>query len=277
LYVKQYATGVSAAGQEPVVLVGYSNIQAQGGNGATAGGNGGSFYAEVDFDYYGDDVSDDYDYYEYYYYYENSHAGSVENQAAFDGRGGNGGNGPGGDAGDFEMYTPYYVIPPFDFGARNSGDVNLSGGNGTDGGDAGWVEIYGKYYATNTGNFTMVGGNRTTEDGGYASSFYLYCDGGTTLNTGTLTSRGGGSTSGIARDGGSIWLAGSRVVNSGSIASNGGNSTSGTAGNGGDIELYSQDYPTQTSLSSLNVNPGTGPVSGSKGTIWIDGIQVVVP
>jgi hypothetical protein len=264
LNVYQDYTGVSAAGQEPVVLVGYSNIQAQGGNGATTGGNGGYFYAEVDYD-------DDED------YYDNSHAGSVENQAAFDGRGGNGGTGAGGYAGSFEMYTTYYVIPPYDFGARNSGDVNLSGGNGTTGGDAGYVEIYGKYYATNTGNFTMVGGNGTTGNGGDASSFYLYCDGGTTLNTGTLTSRGGGSPSGTAMDGGYIWLAGSRVVNSGSIASNGGNSTSGTAGNGGDIELFSQDYPTQTSLSSLNVNPGTGPGSPNKGTILIDGIQVVGP
>jgi hypothetical protein len=242
--------------------VGYSNVQAQGGDGTVIGGDGGYFYAEV-----GYDTDED----------GNNHAGSVENQASFDGRGGNSGSGAGGSAGDFGMYTPDNVYFPYNFGARNSGNVNLSGGNGTTGGDAGYFGIYGKYYATNTGNVTQVGGNGTTGNGGLWRYLDLYCDGGTTLNTGTLVCRGGGSTSGTARDGGYVWIAGSRVVNSGSIAANGASSTSGPAGSGGYIELYSQDYPTQTSLSLLNVNPGTGTGSPTKGEIWIDGAQVVGP
>lgn len=262
LYISQYSTGASVVGQEPVVLVGYANIEAQGGSGATDGGDGGYFYAEVD-----DDYDEDGTY----------HAGSVENQASFNGRGGNGSSGSGGSAGYFEMYTPYYVYVPYNYGARNSGNVDLSGGNGTTGGSAGYFEIYGKYYATNTGNVTQIGGNGTSGAGGWDNSFFLNCDGGTTLNSGTLVSRGGGSTSGTARDGGSYYISGSRVVNTGSISANGASSTSGAGGYGGYIELYSQDYPTQTSLSLLSVNPGSGTGSPTEGEIWIDGVQVVGP
>lgn len=263
LYVYQYDTGYSVVGQEPVVLAGYANIDAQGGSGATGGGDGGSFYAEVDYDSDEDG---------------NYHAGSVENQASFNGRGGDATSGNGGDGSYFEMYTPYYVYVPYNYGAKNSGNVDLSGGNGTTGGGwAGYFEIYGKYYATNTGNVTQIGGNGTTGNGGLYSSFYLNCDGGTTLNSGTLVGRGGGSTSGTARGGGSYYISGSRVVNTGSINANGASSTSGAGGYGGYIEFYSQDYPTQTSLSLLSVNPGSGTGSPTAGEIWIDGVQVVGP
>ncbi len=259
-YVYQDTYGTTTAKGTPIQLVGYSTIDLSGGNGSTYGGSAGSSnYLEAFSGY--DNVA---------IYY----AGNVHNDANFVMRGGDGATGYGGSGQGIYMETESSNYPPYNYGVKNVGSLDGSGGaGGTAGGGGGYFHLYGKFYVDNSGAITASGGRGGTSSGGYASEIDVYSDVSLTCS-GALAANGGSSASGNAYGGGSIYVSAANTATVGTVSANGGNSTSAAGGNGGYVWIMSQDNLSQ--VGSATANKGSG-ASGSpvNGEVWIDGMQVM--
>ena len=210
-------------------------LNASGGDGRLQGGNGG----DVDLN------SDAY----------------TENTAAIDTSGGSNVSDPttlvqfdgknGGDGGDVDLDA--------DFVTNNTAEINTMGGNGSEGGDGGDIDIDNSDQGEvkNAGALMMSGGNGITEYGGNAGDLDMDAYGGSLLNSGDVTARGGDSSSELTAgntdggDGGDLDfnaygsdvndnIGAGDIIVSGNLDVSGGNANAvgdGDGGEGGEINL----------------------------------------
>jgi hypothetical protein len=264
----------------PMEFLGYTTVDLTGGKGETNGGDGGDLYIYTNVAWYG------YDYNAY-------PTGAIANRADILAAGGEGGiytgtmpmqNGYGGFGGeggtiDFETYD--YEYPAY-FGTTvllNSGDLDVSGGKGTDGGNSGDVYLYGHDYVENTGTIRVMGGEAAGSGGnggigafGGESGIEIYATF-DIMNSGDIIATGGAGT-GNAADGGDCYeldmIAGRQVTNSGDIYMNGGYGDYG--GHGGLAVIGSETTATDNSgMITVAGGVGSDDSDGDDGAIWIDG------
>jgi hypothetical protein len=188
------------------------------------------------------------------------YAAYTENDGGIDTSGGNNVSDPsmlvygyGGNGGYVNLGSTYVT--------NNTADMDTSGGDGSGGGYGGNVGLYNDVVGEvkNAGNLTTNGGVALQDyTGGRAGNIYMDTNGGSTLNSGSLSAVGGNSTdpAGYGGDGGqlSMWADGGEccgygfggehapgdVVVSGNINFSGGSATAdgtGDGGNAGSLDL----------------------------------------
>lgn len=139
-------------------------------------------------------------------YWDSSGNGAIYNTGDVDLSGGRGSNGLGGDGGYYDTHSEYG--PQF-----HSGDVTARGGDGTLGGGDGdgiYFDICDVGLFVNSGDLDASGGHATVQgDGGDADDIELYYYTGPVRMTGTYLARGGdGAGSGNGGDGGTFEIDG---------------------------------------------------------------------
>ena len=256
------------AGQE-IEMLGYTNLNGQGGKGGTIGGNGGSG-AEILFEQDADAENPE------------GPAGAVINYANINI---NGGDGPasGGSGGNATFTTQHqqtfndsYEI------VANHGDISARGGaasatNGS-GGGGGQITFRGINGVQNSGDLDTSGGacSGSNGTGGNAGDGVQFvADTQAVTNSGAISNNGGSSTGPGGNGGGasSIKLVGVGVTNSGNLSVNGGDGDI-NGGEGGNVTLFSSGNPTvNTGVLSENGGSG-GEDDGNPGTCTLDGAQV---
>lgn len=265
---------------QQIALLGYTGIDASGGDG-NYGGTGGhvDLFCDYGYDYRtGLDTA----------------SCNMTNEVDIDATGGNvvaaatSIPANGGDGGYVEMETDIYygVYYPDIDKVVNSGNIDTSGGDSLEvtssPGNASYVWIWGYNGVTNSGNIAARGGDNLGADGppltGYgndAEAVELYAELGPVSNSGDLTTDGGDG-----EDGGGyanvIGLFGPEVSNSGTLAANGGNadpSVVGSTGGDGDVvELFSPGGMQGITQSGTVTNGGgTGATPGSDGDYYLGG------
>jgi len=263
-----------------VALLGYTSIDASGGDG-NYGGTGGYVYLFCDYGYdYRTDlytascnITNEVDI--------NATGGSVV--AAASTTPANGGAGGSVNMETDVYYGPYY--PDLDK-VVNSGNIDTSGGDSLESttsgaGDAEYVWFWGYNGVTNSGNITARGGDDlgtdagTTGYGNYGDYVQLYAELGPVSNSGVLTTDGG---DGEYRGGDAygIELFGPEVSNSSALAANGGDADPSLAGSVGgdgyDVELFSPGgMQGITQTGTVTNDGGTGATSGSDGDYYLGG------
>jgi hypothetical protein len=248
----------------PLVLVGFSTIDVSGGDGATAGGSaGGDNYLESWASSY--DTNGDYI------------AGTVVNEANWLLKGGASSGGSGGSGAYLYFETVNNAYPSYDYGVKNTGSIDASGGQGsTFGGSGGYIKLFGEYHVDSSGNLDVSGGAGGTGSGGGPGSIYLTSNKAMTCS-GNVLANGGGSASSGGTNGGYVELTAESVATvRGAVSVNGGSSTSGTAGSGGEIWILGQENGSAVS-AALTASKGTGAGSPTNGTAYVDGFQAVGP
>lgn len=258
-----------------MVFLGYSKIQASGGDGDNGGSAG-------DYELY------NYDGYVYGDEYAPAPGGSVISQAAVVANGGNaratgaGATGLGGRGGYIGLETDYYPtaqLVPTSQKVSQTGNVSLTGGTGRNQtsqwnnySNGGW--LWGYNGASITGTFNSDGGDDigTTPGafgyGGYAYGLYVYSELGQSKVNGNVSSNGGdGKYVGAGSDGMSIY--GNTVNVASTIKANGGNANpleaGSQGGNGGYIELKATRPGSSTVTGSATYAGGTGATKGNEG------------
>jgi len=246
-----------------IFFYGYSAIQADGGDGAVNGGDGGYV-----------DLETSYSWTEYMYAYWQ--AGPIVDQTDFYGRGGDGATGSGGNGDYYYAYTDYYTSA----GETNfihRGNIYLGGGDGaTGGGDAGYVWVYAVDFTKVSGNIDTSGGNGTgaNADGGDGNYVELYSTYDVVLN-GNINSKGGDATgTGTGGEGGNWHYleAGNRTVINGNIDMRGGDgdASAGTGGDGGWAWITSETEGSRLN-GSFWIDGGDANTDGTDGGLYMDG------
>jgi hypothetical protein len=235
----------------------------QNDGGDAENGNGGDAYDYIDLENYG------------------YGAGSnVVINAQLSSRGGNAVGGNGGDGYDVYVWA-------VNGGARITGSIDVSGGDGLYGGQGGWIEVY----TDGAGQpLEMVGFESIAMDGGDGDSggtggdVYLYTydswDGESNLPAGAIEidtpiSVNGGTGTVSGGSGGYIYIETSGTSDETSIITNtaphsaaGGDGTIGGGGDGGDIYFGSSGGPTvDTATEEHDVSGGTGDEPGLEGSV----------
>jgi hypothetical protein len=255
----------------PTELLGYTLIDVSGGDGGY-GGYGGSVGVSTEESFYGYDD------------YTSFPAGPVVNRVDIMAVGGNHSGYGGAPWFGYGGYVELEAEGEFYSGftvCLNSGNIDVSGGDGYGSGTGGSVWLYGHDYVENTGAITAMGGETTggeswTGYGGYID----IASSASSLNSGDVIATGGLGTGDPAYGGygGEFFLYGvDDVTNSGSIYCNGGDSTTYDGGNGGVVAMGSQKMVTSNSASMITVAGGSAPEGyddGDLGGIWIDGFLV---
>jgi len=264
-----------------IALLGYSGIDASGGDGNFTGdGESVQLYCYpgyddlAGFDTAGCSITNEADI--------NTAGGSVVVAATnIPANGGNGGDVymetiDGDDYGEFYLDIEKVV---------NSGDIDTSGGDNLEAdssaGGAGSVWIWGYNGVTNSGNITARGGDDLGTDGGTTgfgndgNDLQLYAELGPVSNSGALSTDGGdGEYS--AGDASVIELFGPEVSNSGALAANGGNAdpslADSTGGDGAEVNLDSPDGLGITQTGTVTNHGGTGTTAGSDGDYYLGGV-----
>lgn len=265
-------TVVNAAepGRDPIVLAGYLGFDFSGGDGTSAGGAAGSgvLSNQAAADKGG-----------------GLHIGSIRNEANWTGRGGNASAGAGGSGGLWVVRTDVStknVAPSYTRSAVNFGAIDCSGGNGTtsggttDNGFSNTISLYDHVRCSNFGPLTANGGNGGTGPGGTpGNSTIQILSEGAVENSAPLTTNGGASSSGAGGNSGMVALQAGTVVHTGSISAIGGDSVSGAGGNGLQINIAGIQSASSVH-GTLSVRGGAGAAAGTAGTVFIDGIEVVL-
>lgn len=173
--------------------------------------------------------------YSYYYF---------QNTGNWDASGGDAPAGTGGDGDDIYMYA-------YDGPVYNSGDLDVSGGDGEVGGDADYFNFYayqGNFY--NSGTLRAEGGDATAGDGGDGGYVDAYAWAGSIRNSGDVLASGGDTTDAASSggDGDYIYVETSEecglegdaatpagdILWTGNIETNGGDAVATGDGSGGD-------------------------------------------
>lgn len=266
-------------------LLGYTQVDTTGGNGANAG-DGGSIdlYADYGYSY----SSPAYGY---------GGCGQVVNEVPLITMGGGsllttGTGGNGGDGGDVNLESCYdYALNSVDITTgdiagttTNSATIDASGGANFNAasvqGRGGDIWLWGYNGLTNTADLTANGGNDTAADGGidgyggHGGDIELYAEEEPATNSGALTANGG---DGEYRGGnaGDVELASTVITNSGDITGNGGNAdatlAASTGGDGAFVEVYALEIDGATNTGAISHTPGTGTTAGDEGTAIVNG------
>ncbi len=167
---------------------------------------------------------------------------------------------------------------------NNSGDIDVSGGDGPSGGDSGGVLMFGYMSVTNSGDITAEGGDALSEAlwaGDGADLWVILASSGDVMNSGNILARGGEGLADAADGGDSDelkLLAGQKVSNSGTLDLRGGDSYNDESGDGGDITITSHDGPSLLTTDNITVSGGTTGSAdpsdaGEDGEIMVDGIN----
>jgi len=270
-----------------VSLFGYLSIDANGGDGADAGDavpNGG----EISVTLFADDEENDIT--------QKQTVGTVLNEVPINAYGGNStagdadpvGYGDGGEGGSILVMTSQdNDIQNLNSSARNTGDINVNGGNafgdglmGSRGGDGGEFHLIGFSSAENTGNYSSNGGDGGEYGGDgshYSGGFNVESVSGQARNAGDLSMSG---ANGIRNGGhgGNAIVFGSNAVNAGSITVNGANATRtdplvgpGYGGDGGEIAIVGGGLNKATNSGDLSYTMGTGITrDGDEGCARVD-------
>jgi hypothetical protein len=253
-------------GQE-IVLYGYTDIKANGGN--STGGGGGR----------GGRVSFSNAYSQFPGGGSQGPGGGVINYASVSAKGGNGQQ--GGRGGNYAMstQTSFTFNSPNEIAANFGATFDLRGGsssaNGTPGAVAGSFRMIGVSGVENHADVNSTSGSATgaNADGGSGPTSFLEADTGPATNTGAITVSGGTSASRGGGFGGGFHIYGTLATNSGALTSNGGNGMT-TGGGGGSLELNSSPNGPSVSTGAFSVVGGTGTVAGTKGNVTVDGANV---
>lgn len=244
-------------------------ILASGGNGTTYGGNAGYIYQYID--YAGDiknsgnltanggngpDGGGNADYIEFDVY-----GGKIVNSGNLMAKGGAATAGQGGHGGEFYLYAEYeygwngYYQPLGNW--EISGNIDLSGGNGTIGGSGGYID--GEFDADYVPNGAEI-------------IFYGYTD---------IDTSGGASAAANGGDAGDIYLANDYgdgeildyvpsggVVNYANVKARGGDSTNAGAGHGGYFDMETDYYYGYASTGLVAYNYGNLDLAGGTGATY---------
>jgi hypothetical protein len=265
-------TPLVSPGDTPVILAGFTSIDASGGDNlsgsvAGAGGDAGSIWFRN--------------------YPVPSPGGTIVaydqlNEADFGTRGGDSNNGAGGLSGGIyigldESFGDGHCAK-FDRVLENRGALTTHGGRGTTtGSDGGGVTLFDWYNVKNSGSIITTGGAGGTGNGGLAGVIIMRTDG-TLANTGTLFAQGGASVTGTGGNGGQVRLDGQTTSHLGTISARGGartDATPGNAGNGGSITISSWNGFSLSSVTgTLGVQGGFGTTNGVAGLVLIDGLAL---
>jgi hypothetical protein len=260
-----------------IEFLGYRSANLSGGDGTNSGGN--AYDSKFNVYTYPQALT--------YSGFEATPAGPIENEIDVTIKGGScvGTSGAGSDGGFVYFYVQDDSAGQRSSSIRNSGALDLSGGDSkgtSDGGDSGGVDMYSAADVVNSGRILNRGGAAEDAWGGQGNYWEIWLvAGGNVVNSGSISTTGGtGADGGDGSDGWDYhtgFYAGGQVVNTATLESKGGTSTDGaggTSGAGGLIELFSQSKPT-SSGGRLDVSPGTGGTTpGGVGEIWIDWVNV---
>ena len=265
---------------EQIALLGYSSIDASGGDGNNGGTAGYvDFFCDYGYDYRTDlytascNITNEVDI--------NATGGSVVAAATIIPA-----NAGGGGYVEMETDYDYGVYYPDLDKVVNSGNINTSGGDSLEvtsvPGNANYVWIWGYNGVTNNGNIAAGGGENLGTDGplltGYgndAEAVQIYAELGPVSNSGDLITDGGDG-----EDGGGnanvIELFGPEVSNSGALAANGGDADPSLAGSlggdGADVELFSPGgMQGITQTGTVTNDGGTGENQGTDGDYYLGG------
>ena len=264
-----------------ISLLGYTDINTNGGNGYNAGRGG-----NVEL-----------------YTYETMDAASFEyktgpviNEANISTRGGDAIVSTsttlayGDYGGNVYMETAdQYAFNNSETKVSNSGDIDTSGGNSYNMtssyySHSGYISLFGFHGVDNSGAITANGGNDTATDGGtngrggYAQSVNIDAEMGSIVNSGNISNNGGnGEYYGGYSNGVSMY--GMTVKNSGDLSSNGGNADAtlraSYGGNAGDSTLWGLDgFNAVSNSGALSYSGGTGVTEGADGCVIV-GMTVV--
>lgn len=194
------------------------------------------------------------DNYAYYYF---------QNTGNWDASGGDAPGGTGGAGDDIYLYA-------YDGPVYNSGDLDVSGGDGEVGGDADYIDIYaynGNFF--NSGDIRAEGGDATAGSAGAGGYLSAYTYGGDIRNSGDFLASGGDTTdaAGSGGDGGDYIYAiaydacnfeahtpAGDVLWTGDIELNGGNAVATGTGSGGDAGYV---YAESTTNDCENIATGS--------------------
>jgi len=265
-------TPLVSPGDTPVILAGFTSIDASGGDNLSgsvtaAGGDAGSIWFRN--------------------YPVPASGGSIYafdqlNEADFGTRGGDSNNGAGGLSGGIyigldESFGDGHC-PNFGRVLENRGALTTHGGRGTTVGSAGGgVTLFDWFNVKNSGSIVTTGGAGGTGNGGLAGVIIMRTDG-TLTNSGTLFAQGGASVTGAGGGGGQVRLDGQTTSQLGTISARGGartDATPGNAGNGGSISISSWNgVALSTVVGTLGVQGGFGTTNGVAGLVLIDGLAL---
>ncbi len=268
---------VQPNGQE-IILYGYARIDASGGSGAIGGGSGGEIQLENT--YYSSDGCNVCKAQAQSVTY--GPGGSVINDVDLVSRGGASGAGSGGSGGQVQLITQSsYYFPGDAFEqVRNTGRVDVGGGDGQSGGSGGSFQFYGLTGVTNSGPLTARGGVGLAASGGTdANSSRLTSDNGEVISSAAIDVSGG---DGVTQGGGSaqLDLQGTTVTVSADLVAKGGAasaSVGGSGGAGGTIVIGSSAGSSSISVAApggVSVAGGAAAQAGTPGkvgTVTIDG------
>ena len=265
-------TPLVSPGDTPVILAGFTSIDASGGDNlsgsvAGAGGDAGSIWFRN--------------------YQVPAPGGTIVaydqlNEADLGTRGGDSNNGAGGLSGGIyigldESFGDGHC-PNFGRVLENRGALTTHGGRGTTtGSDGGGVTLFDWYSMINSGSIITTGGAAGTGNGGLAGVIIMRTDG-TLTNTGTLFAQGGASVTGTGGNGGQVRLDGQTTSHLGTISARGGARTdvsAGNGGNGGSISISSWNGVSLSAVTgTLGVQGGFGTTNGVPGLVLIDGLAL---
>ncbi len=238
-----------AQGQE-IELLGYSNITATGGQGATTGSTGGSVQLRSSFS---GRLS-----------VPSGPSGAIVNCSAVDVSGGDGDTSNGGSI-SFETWNEQAYVTPLEL-IRNSGHLIVNGGGSLlTGGRAGGVAFSSAGRIENTANIDATG----TSDGerGVSGGSVSLRSSDSVTNSGSINASGrAGSKRGGA--GGHVDIGGTQITNSASVIETNGGPGSVAGGNAGTISLLSTLIGTRNS-AALQAAPGLGATNGEPGSIVV--------
>lgn len=274
VYAEVYGGGETLKAN--LVFLGYSKVQAYGGEG-NHGGSAGS-YELYNYDDEVDGSPED----------AYAFAGNVISQAAVVAYGGNAratGTDPmgnGGRGGSFYLETDYYPtaqLVPNSQKTTHNGNVNIAGGTGRNQNSnyinyGGYSWIWGYNGASFTGTFNSDGGDDlgttagTVGYGGYAPAFNVYSELGQAKVAGNVSVNGGdGNYAGGYSDGVEVY--GNTINVASTIKANGGNADATEVGSqggyGGYIELKATRPENSTVTGSATYAGGTGATKGTEG------------
>jgi len=265
-----------------IALLGYDQIDVNGGDGANGGsaqGNGdngdSAVYVVTDTQY----VSSG-----------NYKAGPIANDIPINAMGGNTvatgtSYGQGGDGGEVAMEFWYDYTPTnSDITITNTATINVSGGdsydnvdNGIGSGNGGGIDFEGYNDVTNSGMLTAnagEGGTNSFSNGNNGGYVDFSSNEGDVANTGTITVNGSEAIDN-GGDGGSVdFSSGSGdVSNSAAIAANG-DEADGNGGDGGSV-VFSSESGKTSNTASITAN-GSNAIDngGDGGTIDFNAVEV---
>ncbi len=280
-----FDTNYQPNGQE-VILYGYSQLSASGGDGLQNGGSGAPI--QMINTYYNPTVG--------CVDCQNRAAvvngtgygpgGSVINYADLIARGGTGGSGSGGTSGSVSLSTQqaYFFAGDSFEQVVNAGNIDITGGASTrlvatlNTLVPAGVRFYGLTGVTNSGTIIARGGASASGPGGIGRPVSMGSDNGAVTSTNSIDVSGG---PGILQGGNAstISLTGTTVNDIGDLVALGAAATgaTGSGGSGGTVRIFSTNGLSSVTVpapAGISVSGGTAPQSGtpgSAGQVQIDG------